>query len=211
MKTQNNLVTELVSSNIPTKFGEFELHLYENSIDTKEHLAFVKGDVKNKNNVLTRVHSECFTGDVLGSERCDCGEQLNNSLNLISQEAVGILIYMRQEGRGIGLLDKLKAYNLQDQGFDTVDANLALGHQADMRDYTVTAAIINALKINSIRLITNNPAKIEGLRKLNIQVSDRISILPTVNKNNKAYLQTKATKMNHIFDVSKLKSDSTPL
>lgn len=196
-------ISELVNSRIPTEHGDFRLYLFKNSSDNKEHMAFVLGDIKNKPAILTRVHSECFTGDVLGSIRCDCGEQLNKSLELISKESLGVLIYMRQEGRGIGLTDKLKAYNLQDKGFDTLDANLELGHQADIREYSVTAAIINYLGINSIQLMTNNPAKIEGLKKYKVKILGRIPIPPTVNLENQEYLHTKATRMDHILDISK--------
>ena len=154
-------VSREVSTRIPTEYGDFTLCFYSNTIDNKEHLALVKGDVNGKENVLVRVHSECFTGDVLGSQRCDCGEQLERALKMIGEKGEGVFIYMRQEGRGIGLLEKLRAYNLQDEGYDTVDANLVLGHPIDSRDYTITAAILKDLEVLSIQLITNNPIKIE--------------------------------------------------
>jgi GTP cyclohydrolase II len=185
---------------IPTDLGEFRLCLYL-SADGKEHLALVMGDVQGKDEVLVRVHSECFTGDVLGSRRCDCGEQLRRSMQMIAQEGLGIVIYLRQEGRGIGLLDKLRAYNLQDQGYDTVDANLALGHQADERDYTVAACILADLGVCSIRLITNNPGKISHLSQLGIVVSQRVPLEATVHAENAHYLFTKALRMNHLLSL----------
>ena len=181
--------------------SEFYLYLYRNNHDDKEHLALVLGEVKGKTNVLVRVHSECFTGDLLGSLRCDCGEQFQRSMKQIALAGLGILIYLRQEGRGIGLLDKLKAYNLQDQGFDTVDANLALGHQADERDYTVAARILEDLGPRSIRLLTNNPLKIENLRDLGIPVTRRIPLESTVTPYNAGYLFTKVHRMHHLMNL----------
>ncbi|MFC1936106.1 GTP cyclohydrolase II [Chloroflexota bacterium] len=195
------IVEKDVCSRIPTAYGEFLLCLYHNNQDDKEHLAFIKGEVEGAEKVLARVHSECFTGEVLGSERCDCGEQLERSMQMIAEEGSGVLVYMRQEGRGIGLLEKLRAYNLQDQGYDTVDANLVLGHQADSRDYGVTAAIFKNLGIKSIRLITNNPAKIEHLEELGIKVEGRIGVMPTINPNNERYIRTKINRMNHLLDL----------
>ena len=194
------LLTREVSTRIPTEYGDFQLYFYSNTLDNKEHLAFVKGDVDDRKNILVRVHSECFTGDVLGSQRCDCGEQLENSLKLIAEEGRGVFIYMRQEGRGIGLLEKLRAYNLQDQGFDTVDANIELGHDSDPRDYTITAEILKDLHVFSIQLITNNPLKIESLENSGITVEKRIPQVPTINENNEGYLETKVLKMDHLLD-----------
>jgi len=191
----------LVQTRIPTRYGDFVLHYYSNSIDNKEHVAFVKGQVADQSDVLVRMHSECFTGDVLGSRRCDCGEQLDMALKLISEAGKGVLIYLRQEGRGIGLLKKLQAYNLQDQGMDTVDANIHLGHLADERDYSIAALIIQDLKIASIKLITNNPRKIKDLQKLGIQVAGRIAIEPLFNQDNLDYLKTKAAKMDHLLSL----------
>src|SRR5690349_5302544 len=148
-------VTRRVRARIPTHVGEFDLYLYTNNHDAKEHLALVMGDVANQMNVPVRIHSECFTGDVIGSQRCDCGEQLNRAMEVIAEVGRGIIVYLRQEGRGIGLLEKLRAYNLQDQGYDTVDANLVLGHQADERDHTVAARILEDLDVKSILLLTN--------------------------------------------------------
>jgi GTP cyclohydrolase II len=193
-----------VTARIPTEWGEFLLMLYANSQDDKEHLALVLGDVTARSNVLARVHSECFTGDVLGSQRCDCGEQLQCSMQKIGEHGRGVLIYLRQEGRGIGLLDKLRAYNLQDQGYDTVEANLILGHQADERDYSIAAGILQDLQVRSVRLLTNNPAKILHLKQLGVVVSERVPLEGTVNAENANYLRTKAQRMHHLLSVASL-------
>ena len=194
-------VERMVCARIPTDLGEYQLCLYVNSQDDKEHLAIVMGDVQDQSDVLVRVHSECFTGDVLGSRRCDCGEQLQCSMEMIAAAGAGVLIYLRQEGRGIGLLDKLRAYNLQDQGYDTVDANLALGHQADERDYTVAAHILEDLGVRSVRLLTNNPGKILSLKELGVPVVERVPLQTPVNADNAQYLFTKALRMNHLLDL----------
>ncbi len=196
-------VSNLVQTRIPTKYGEFVLHYFSNTLDDKEHVAFVFGSVTNKKQVPVRIHSECFTGDVFGSRRCDCGEQLDKALQLISEHGFGVLIYLRQEGRGIGLLKKLQAYNLQDQGMDTVDANIHLGHLADEREYTIAALILANLKVQSIQLITNNPNKIDQLKTLGVNVEGRIPIEIESNCDNKAYLQTKADKMDHFLNKVK--------
>jgi GTP cyclohydrolase II len=193
-----------VNARIPTAAGEFQLFLYTSNQDDKEQLALVLGDVRDKGNVLVRVHSECFTGDVLGSKRCDCGEQLSQSIQAIAQKGEGILIYLRQEGRGIGLLNKLKAYNLQDMGYDTVDANLALGHQADEREYTLAAQILADLRVSSVELLTNNPHKIEHLKKSGIPVNRRLPLETTVTADNAPYLLTKAQRMNHLLRLDPL-------
>jgi len=190
-------VENLVQTPIPTKHGQFILHYYSNTRDNKEHLALVKGQVADRENVPVRIHSECFTGDVLGSRRCDCGEQLDMAMRMIDEAGFGVLIYLRQEGRGIGLLKKLQAYNLQDQGLDTVDANLHLGHLADEREYGIAALILENLKVRSIRLITNNPKKIAGLEKLGINVVGRIPVEVLPHDDNVTYLKTKAEKMAH--------------
>jgi GTP cyclohydrolase II len=167
-------------------------------------LALVLGEVTGRSKVLARVHSECFTGDVLGSQRCDCGEQLQRSMQKIGEHGRGVLVYLRQEGRGIGLLDKLRAYNLQDQGYDTVEANLLLGHQVDERDYSIAASILQDLRVHSVRLLTNNPAKILHLRQLGVSVSERVPLEGTVNAENANYLRTKAQRMHHLLSFASL-------
>ncbi|MDQ7090861.1 MAG: GTP cyclohydrolase II [Methylococcales bacterium] len=191
----------LVQTRIPTQYGEFTLHYYNNLLDNKEHLAFVKGDVLHKKNVLVRIHSECFTGDVLGSRRCDCGEQLDMALRMISEAGSGVLLYLRQEGRGIGLLKKLEAYNLQDDGLDTVDANLHLGHLADEREYDIAALMLQTLGVVSVNLMTNNPKKIEALIELGINVEQRIPLESPVHSDNQGYLKTKVKKMRHLLSL----------
>jgi GTP cyclohydrolase II len=194
-------IEDKVQTRIPTKHGEFILHYYNNSLDDKEHVAFVKGEVAGIENVPVRIHSECFTGDVLGSRRCDCGEQLDMALDLINQTGYGVLIYLRQEGRGIGLLKKLQAYNLQDQGLDTVDANIKLGHLADEREYDIAALILDDLQVKSIALITNNPLKIDEITKLGIQVTARIPIETHIHHDNLGYLKTKVERMRHLLKM----------
>ena len=193
-----------VRSRIPTPEGEFQLSLYTSDQDEKEHLAVVMGQVEGKDDILVRVHSECFTGDVLGSLRCDCGDQLNRAVQRIAYSGEGVVIYLRQEGRGIGLLDKLRAYNLQDQGYDTVDANLALGHEADERDYSIAAGILTDLGIRSIQLMTNNPLKIEALISAGIPVRKRIPLEAEVTLENADYLFTKAKRMQHMLNFNVL-------
>lgn len=195
------IVNDLVQTRIPTSHGVFTLHYYSNNMDEKEHVALVKNAIAGKRKVPVRIHSECFTGDVLGSRRCDCGEQLDMALHLIDQAGCGVLIYLRQEGRGIGLLKKLQAYNLQDEGLDTVDANIHLGHLPDEREYSIAAAILNSLEVKSIELITNNPRKIDELSKLGIQVDGRIAIEAKYHNDNLAYLKAKAEKMSHMLSV----------
>jgi 3,4-dihydroxy 2-butanone 4-phosphate synthase/GTP cyclohydrolase II len=203
-ETDVQLVT---SARVPTPTGEFQLRLYHDPKDGQDHLAVVMGTVAQADGVLGRLHSECFTGDVLHSLRCDCGEQLRQALEMIAAEGNGVLIYLRQEGRGIGLRDKLRAYNLQDEGLDTVDANLALGHQADERDYGAAAGILRHLGVRSLRLLTNNPRKIEALRGLGIEVQARVPLLIPANGESEAYLRTKRTRMNHWINLD---SNPTP-
>ena len=195
-------IKKTACARIPTPEGTFELCVFESDADRKEHLALVMGNVSHRENVLVRVHSECFTGDVLGSQRCDCGEQLQQSMQLIAEQGRGVVIYLRQEGRGIGLAEKLRAYNLQDQGYDTVEANLALGHQADEREYSAAAHILQDLAVASIRLLTNNPQKITALRNFGVPVVERVSLEPTITPNNADYLLTKVQRMDHLLNMS---------
>lgn len=192
-----------VATRLPTRDGSFVVHLYKD-LDMKEHLALVKGDVKGKKGVLTRVHSECLTGDLFGSLRCDCGPQLHQSMRMIEESNSGIIIYLRQEGRGIGLVEKLKTYNLQDAGLDTVDANIFLGHRAEERDYSVAAKVIRDLGASSIKLISNNPDKERKLELLGIKVDSRITLEPDVNPENLRYLKTKIERMGHRLEDTQL-------
>ena len=194
-------VNREVSARLPTAYGIFQLCYYTNTLDKKEHLALYMGDLSRAESVLVRVHSECLTGDVLGSRRCDCGEQLDRSMAMVARAGTGVILYLRQEGRGIGLLEKLRAYNLQDQGFDTVDANLMLGHEADGRDYSLAALILEELGVNSVRLITNNPAKISALQDCGIDVSERVSLEVAANADNADYLLTKVQRMDHLLQL----------
>lgn len=192
----------LVAARLPTQHGEFTIHLYSNMIEEKQHIALVMGDLAGDQPVLVRVHSECLTGETFGSRRCDCGPQLDESLQRISEAGQGVLLYMRQEGRGIGLADKLRAYNLQDEGMDTVDANLALGHQADARHYDSAALMLKDLGVRRVNLLTNNPAKIEELQTLGIEVAERVPLVINANPENEQYLRTKANRMQHLLDSS---------
>lgn len=193
------------SASIPSKYGAFVLSLFTTNQDDKEHLLLTFGSVHQADNILVRIHSECVTGDILGSLRCDCGEQLQMSMSQIAIEGCGVIIYLRQEGRGIGLIEKLRTYNLQDQGKDTVDANLALGHEEDERTYEVAAHILKELEIKSIRLLTNNPTKIEALTHYNVNVTARVPIKGSIHLHNAFYLWTKKQKMNHVFEPDDLK------
>src|SRR5919202_864350 len=195
------IITRMAQARIPTAEGTFQVSLYLSDQHTGEHLAFVLGNVANQPEVLVRVHSECFTGDVLGSLRCDCGAQLAQAVRLIGQEGAGDIIYLRQEGRGIGLLDKLRAYNLQDQGYDTVDANLLLGHGEDERDYATAALILKDLGVSSVRLLTNNPLKIESLQACGIPVADRVPLPPRGTTENATYLLIKVQRMHHLLNL----------
>lgn len=199
-RKKEKLVFKAVETKITNEFGEFKLVAYESTVDKDYHVALVMGDVANKKDVLVRVHSECFTGDVLGSQRCDCGEQLSNALQMIAREKTGVLLYMRQEGRGIGLLNKLKAYSLQDAGQDTVQANKSLGFPADLRHYGVGAQILADLGVKKIRLLTNNPKKIVGLEGYGLKVVERVPIQIKPGPHNRKYLETKKKKLGHFLD-----------
>lgn len=199
-KIHEPLIELGAQSHLPSCYGDFNILVFKNALDKKEHLAIVKGDVRGKENVLLRIHSECLTGDVFGSKRCDCGDQLHNALHRIEEEGEGVVIYMRQEGRGIGLTNKIKAYALQEEGYDTVEANEKLGFPADMREYHLAAQIIRFLGIESIRLMTNNPAKTHGLEDLGINIVKREPIVIKANEVNKDYLHTKVVKMGHQLD-----------
>jgi 3,4-dihydroxy 2-butanone 4-phosphate synthase / GTP cyclohydrolase II len=191
------LIERISEAELPTISGDFKIIDYRSKVDGKEHVALVKGDVKGKNNVLVRAHSECMTGDTFGSLRCDCGDQLAAALKKIDEEGVGVLIYMRQEGRGIGLRNKIKAYELQDGGMDTVEANEALGFDADLRDYGVGAQILVDLGLSTIRLMTNNPQKIVGLEGYGLEVIERVPLYLPESEHNCKYLKTKREKMGH--------------
>jgi 3,4-dihydroxy 2-butanone 4-phosphate synthase/GTP cyclohydrolase II len=192
-----------VATRLPTKDGNFRIHLFKDE-KGREHVALVKGEVRNQENVMTRVHSECLTGDLFGSLRCDCGPQLHHAMRMIEEEKEGILIYLRQEGRGIGLAEKLKTYNLQDAGLDTVDANIYLGHKAEERDYHVASEVLKDLGVSSIRLVSNNPDKEKKLKDLGIKVSSRITLEPDVNIENLKYLKTKIDRMGHELGSTQL-------
>ena len=188
----------IAQASLPTRYGTFEMFVYHTP-EHKEDVALTIGAIDDGGPVLVRVHSECLTGDVLGSSRCDCGEQLDDSLRLLQEHGRGILLYLRQEGRGIGLTKKISAYALQEQGLDTVDANLALGLPEDMRDYRVAAEMLLDLGVRRVRLLTNNPAKIEGLERYGVEVVERIPLSMSPNPSNLGYLQTKREKMGHLF------------
>ncbi len=197
----DKFVRRVVETKLPTRYGgEFRLIAYDNDIDDKEHLAFVKGDIGPDDAVLVRVHSECLTGDVFGSLRCDCGDQLRNAMALIEKEGKGVVLYMRQEGRGIGLVNKIKAYRLQDEGADTVEANEALGFLPDLRDYGIGAQILHDLGVRKMRLITNNPRKIKGLEGYGLSVVERVPMECSPTKDNIHYLKTKREKLGHILE-----------
>jgi len=197
--TEEKQVRCTARTSIPTPYGTFELRLYECMLDNYHHIALIKGEVSGRENVLVRVHSECMTGDVFGSLRCDCGEQLRLALKRIAEEGRGVLLYMRQEGRGIGLVNKLKAYALQDSGLDTVEANEHLGFPPDPRDYGIGAQILADLALHKIRLLTNNPRKIVGLEGYGLKVSERVPISVGATEHNREYLETKRDKLGHLI------------
>jgi 3,4-dihydroxy 2-butanone 4-phosphate synthase/GTP cyclohydrolase II len=199
-RRNERLVNWVVSAKLPTRYGNFALHLYEDELNKEHHLAIVHGKIEGQKNVLVRVHSSCFTGDTLGSLRCDCGQQLHKAIERISQEPHGVLLYMHQEGRGIGLENKLKAYALQDRGMDTVEANEALGFEPDLRHYGIGAQILSDLGLSTIRLMTNNPRKIVGLEGYGLKVVRRVPIEVPSNRNNRRYLKTKKEKLGHLLE-----------
>ena len=206
-RRSEKLVECVVKVNFPIKHGTFMLHLYESEIDDHHHLAIVKGDVTTEEPVLVRVHSECLTGDVFGSRRCDCGDQLSHALDMIEREGRGVVLYMRQEGRGIGLGNKIKAYKLQDDGLDTVDANIKLGFAPDLRDYGIGAQILVDLGISHIRLMTNNPKKIIGLEGYGLEIVERVPIEVSLHCENTFYMQTKKDRMGHILSMEDEKKE----
>ncbi|MCG2788722.1 MAG: GTP cyclohydrolase II [Actinomycetia bacterium] len=205
-KRKEKLIEKVAAVNIPTKWGNFKAITYRTIINpetvtaAETHIALVKGDVKGKKDVLVRVHSQCLTGDTFGSKRCDCGEQLDSAFKLINKNGSGVLLYMAQEGRGIGLCNKMKAYELQDKGLDTVEANLELGFEADMRDYGIGAQILSDLGLTTVYLMTNNPRKIIGLEGYGLKITKVIPVKIKPNENNKNYLNTKKTKLKHMLD-----------
>ena len=199
-KRTESFVKQIADVDFPSRYGHFRIKAYESTLDGKCHIAVVKGDVAGKKNVLVRVHSECLTGDALGSLRCDCGDQLAIALKNIEKEGEGVVLYMRQEGRGIGLANKMRAYELQDKGADTVEANVELGFAPDLRDYGIGAQILSDLGLTSIRLMTNNPAKRAGLEGYNLEIVERVPLVVKANKFDKRYLSVKKVKMGHLLN-----------
>lgn len=198
-KRHDKLVDQVARTKLPTKHGEFEACAYLNLLNGEHHVALVKGDIGNGEDVLVRVHSECLTGDAFGSLRCDCGEQLDAAMQMVNDEGRGVVLYMRQEGRGIGLVNKLRAYELQDEGLDTLDANLALGFQGDEREYYIGAQILHDLGVRTIRLLTNNPDKVYQLSDFGLEIAERVPIVAAATDYDRAYLETKRTRMGHIL------------
>lgn len=200
-KANEQHIKREIEAQLPSSHGEFKIVGYSNDLDDKEHIAIVKGDVNTDKPVMVRIHSECFTGDIFGSYRCDCGPQLHAALNMIEEEGQGVIVYMRQEGRGIGLLNKLRAYKLQEEGRDTHEANLELGFKADAREYHLAAQILEDLGIKHIRLLTNNPDKVSSIEECGIKVDSRLPLQPDYREENAAYMQTKKDKFGHFLDL----------
>tara|TARA_B000000609_G_C24072715_1_gene292950 strand:- start:148 stop:831 length:684 start_codon:yes stop_codon:yes gene_type:complete len=197
---KENLVEKIAEANLPTKYGDFKIVGFKSKVDKSEPIALIKGEIKDNKPVMVRVHSECTTSDILDSIRCDCGDQLDMALEKISKSDSGVFVYMRQEGRGIGLLNKIRAYNLQDEGLDTVDANLSLGFPMDLRTYGIGAQILRILGIKKFDLLTNNPRKVIGLEGFGLEINSTINLSPKKRPQNKKYLETKKTRMGHNFE-----------
>jgi 3,4-dihydroxy 2-butanone 4-phosphate synthase/GTP cyclohydrolase II len=196
-----SLVRRAAAASLPTVYGDFRVIVYESDIDPQHHVAFVKGEINPEEGILVRVHSECLTSDVFGSLRCDCGPQIRQAMRIIEKEGMGVILYMRQEGRGIGLVNKIKAYALQENGFDTVEANEALGFKPDLRDYGIGAQVLIDLGVRKMRLLTNNPRKVKGLEGFGLQIVERVPIEIPPTERNSRYLKVKKDKLGHLLSM----------